>query len=57
MRHTCLGQPKKSAMAKHKFEKRHNINFSNTSFLGKASGYMDCLMKVAVEIVLHPRNF
>jgi hypothetical protein len=54
---TCLVQPTNSAMAKHKLKKRHDIKFSNASILGKASGYMDCLMEKVVEIVLHPRNF
>jgi hypothetical protein len=37
--------------------RRHNINLSSTSILGKATGYMDSLIKEVVEIRLHPRNF
>jgi hypothetical protein len=41
MRHIHLGQPEKSAVAENKFETGHNIEFGNTTILGKALGYMD----------------
>jgi hypothetical protein len=33
------------------------MNFSSTSILDKATGYMDHMIKEAIEIRLHPRNF
>jgi hypothetical protein len=30
---------------------------SSTTTLDKAQGYMDCLIKEAIEMRLHPRNF
>jgi hypothetical protein len=56
-RHIYLGWPEKSAVAEHKFEMGHNIEFGNTTILGKAPGYMDHTIKEAIEIRLHPRNF
>jgi hypothetical protein len=47
MRHVRLGQPEKSAMAEHKFEKDHNIELGN----------MTMLDKTANGITLHSRNF
>jgi hypothetical protein len=57
MRHTCLGQPEKLAMAEHKFETYHNTEFCSITILDKAPGYMDNLIKEAIKIRLHPRNF
>jgi hypothetical protein len=37
-----LGQPDKSAVAEHRFEMGHNIEFSNTIALNNAPGCMDC---------------
>jgi hypothetical protein len=48
--------PEKSAMAEHIFETGYNIDLS-ISILGKATGYMDCVIKEAIEIRLHPKNF
>ncbi|KDR16514.1 hypothetical protein L798_09949, partial [Zootermopsis nevadensis] len=56
-RHIRLVQPEKSAMAEHKFETGHNIDFVNTTVLEKTTGYMDRKIKEAVEIKLHPNNF
>jgi hypothetical protein len=55
-RHIRLGQPEKSAVAEHKFDTGHNINFSNISILDKATGYMDRVIKEAIEIKLHANN-
>jgi hypothetical protein len=57
MRHICLGQPEKSAVAEHRVEMRHSIDFSSTAILEEALVYIDNLIKEAVEIRLHPRNF
>jgi hypothetical protein len=56
MRHIHLGKPEKSAVAEQMFEMGHN-QFTNTSVLDKAPGYVDHLIKKATEITLHPRNF
>jgi hypothetical protein len=59
MRHILvrLGQPEKSAVAERKFETGHNIAFGNTTILDKVPGHMDCLIKEAIDIRLHPRHF
>jgi hypothetical protein len=49
----CLGQPQKSVLAEHKFETGPNIKFDSTTILDKALGYMEGLIKEAVEIRLH----
>jgi hypothetical protein len=41
----------------HRFETGHIIDVSNTAIPDKAPGYMDRLIKEAIEIRLHPRNF
>jgi hypothetical protein len=56
-RHICLSQPEKSAVAEHRVETRHSIDFSSTAILDKALVYIDNLIKEAIEIRLHPRNF
>jgi hypothetical protein len=54
MRHTCLGQSEKSALAENKFEMGHKIEFpSNTDI---ALRCMDCIIKETIKIRLHPRN-
>jgi hypothetical protein len=35
----------------------HSINFKSTTVLARATGYMDHLLKEAVEIQLHSNNF
>jgi hypothetical protein len=44
-------------MAEHKFETCHNTEFGSITILDKAPGYMDHLIKEALKIRLHPRNF
>jgi hypothetical protein len=36
---------------------KHTINFSNTAILDKVPGYTDLLIKEAIEMRLHTRNF
>jgi predicted GIY-YIG superfamily endonuclease len=55
-RHVCLNQPEKSAVAEHSITS-HHINFDGTTKLGKATKYMDRVVKEAIEIWLHPDNF
>jgi hypothetical protein len=45
-----LDQPKKSAVAEHGINAGHKIYFNNISVLDRASGYMDCLIKEAIQI-------
>jgi hypothetical protein len=55
--HIHLGQPDKSAVAEHSIEAGHNIDFNNITILDKVTGYMDHIVKEAIEIPLHPSNF
>jgi hypothetical protein len=57
MRHIHLEQPEKSAVAEHSVNTRHRIDFNSTSVLDKAAGYMDRLVKEAIEIRLNTINF
>jgi hypothetical protein len=43
-------------VAEHSIEARHNIDF-NITILENVTGYMDRLVKEAIEICLHPNNF
>jgi hypothetical protein len=56
-RHIRLGQPDKSAVVEHSIKAGHNIDFNNIMILDKVTGYMDCIVKEAIEIHLHPNNF
>jgi hypothetical protein len=55
-RHIRLDQPEKSAVVEHSINTRHRIDF-NISVLDRASGYMDCLIKEAIQIRLNQNNF
>jgi hypothetical protein len=52
-----LDQLEKSAVAKHGINIGHQIDFDNVSVLDRASGYMDCLVKKAIQIRLNQKNF
>jgi hypothetical protein len=56
MRHIWLDQPEKSAVAEHSINTGHQIDFNNISLLDRASGYMDHLVKEAIQIRLNYRN-
>jgi hypothetical protein len=56
MRHLRLGQPDKSAVAQHALETGHRIEYNNTCRLARTKGYMDRIIKEAIEIKLHPDN-
>jgi hypothetical protein len=56
MRHIRLDQPEKSAVAEHRINARHKIDFNNVSVLDRASGYMDRLVKEAIQISLNQNN-
>jgi hypothetical protein len=49
-RHLCLYQLEKSAVAEHSTEWGHHIKFRDIDVLAKTAGYMDRLIKEAIEI-------
>jgi hypothetical protein len=51
-----LDQPKKSADVEHGINAGHKIYFNNISVLDRASGYMDRLIKEAIQIRLNQNN-
>jgi hypothetical protein len=51
-----LDQPEKSVVAEHSINTGHKIDFNNVSVLDRASGYMDRLVKEAVQIRLNQNN-
>jgi hypothetical protein len=53
-RRLFLYQPDKSAVAEHSIDSCHRIRFHKTEVLAQTSGYMDRLVKEAIEIKLHP---
>jgi hypothetical protein len=56
MRHIRLDQPEKSAVAENSINAGHQIDFNNFSVLDRASGYMDRLVKEAIQIRLNQNN-
>jgi hypothetical protein len=56
-RHVHLNQLEKSAVEEHSITTSHLIDFNSTSILGKATKYVDYLVKEGIEIWLHPNNF
>jgi hypothetical protein len=56
MRHIRLDQPEKSAVAEHSINAGHKIDFNNVSVLDRASGYMDHLIKEAIQVRINQNN-
>jgi hypothetical protein len=56
-RHIRLNQLERSAVAEHSLTTYHRIDFDSASKLGTTTRYMDCLVREAIEIRLHPDNF
>jgi hypothetical protein len=52
----CLSQPEKSAVAEYSIDRDHRIDLDGPSKLGKATRKIDCVVKEAIEIRLHPNN-
>jgi hypothetical protein len=56
MRHICLDQPEKSAVAEHSVNTGHQIDFSNITVWDRTLGYMNRVVKEATHIRLNRKT-
>jgi hypothetical protein len=55
-RHIRLEYSDKSAIAEHSINQGHRIQYHNSSILATKTRYIDCIVREAIEIELHPYN-